>query len=418
MKKLFASDLLPLGVVAALGPLFVFPRERWMWVLLAIPLFWLGALLAGRSWFRRTPIDAAIVLLAVWAFLSMLGVSEIEGSISKAAGFVYGIVVFYAVVAAARNGKRIKWGIGVFLAAGIVVAAVGTLSRPEIGSAAVIDSSKVFSALPRIDMNIERAEEGVNPNPLGGTLLLFIPLGLALIPGIQKKNGEADDKNRILFALVILSVVIVDFAAIVYGRSFGAWAGLIFSLMILGRRKRWLKAVIGIGIVVALALFLVGVDRPVSPLDRSLRGVLVHSINSRYPLWAAGVAAIKDRPFLGVGLDQLRLREDMGYERAHAHNQFIHTAAELGIPGLAAYLAILVGAGWMTHKVEKSKKPKWMKDAAQGLAVGQAGLAVFGLADAIVLGAKPGLFFWISLALITAIYLAPDEEEKAELACS
>ena len=348
----------------------------------------------------------------------MLGIADIEGSVAKAAGLVYGIVVFYAVVSAAKTEGRIKLGIAAFLAASIIIALVGTLGRTAVASARGIDSNKVFSALPRVDLNIERAEQGVNPNPLGGTLLLFLPLGLAMIPELTKKYEKDGERYRKLFLFLSITAVVVALAAVIYGRSFGAWAALLFCLAILDRKKRWLKAAIGTGIIVAVAIFWVKIDRPSLPNDGSLRGTLVRSVSSRYPLWAAGIAAAGERPVFGVGMDQLRLREDVGYVRAHAHNQFINTAAEVGIPALAAYLAILFGAGWMTMRVEKSKKPRWMKDAAQGLAVGQVGLAVFGLADAIALGAKPGLFFWISLSLIASIYLAPDEDKKAEIACS
>jgi len=391
-----------------LGPLFVFPRGRWMWILLIVPVFWLLADVLERGWFRRTPVDAAIAFLAVWVLFSLLGVSDVAASLSKAAGFVYGILVFYAVVAAARTGARIKWGIAAFLAASVVIAVIGTLNRPEISSASPIDAHRVFSILPRINISIERAEAGVNPNPLGGTLLVFLPLGFTLIPGLLKKK---------LYLLLVLIVIAIDLAAIFYGRSFGAWAALLFSLAILDRRRRWLKAAVGIGLIVVIASFWVRIDQPVLPGDSSLRGALVHSISSRYNLWATGIAAVKERPLFGSGLDQFRLREDVGYDQAHAHNQFLHTAAELGIPGLAAYLAILIGAGWMVFRIEKSKKPQWMKDAAQGLAVGQIGLAVFGLVDAIALGAKPGLFFWISLSLIASIYLSRDEETKADNTC-
>jgi hypothetical protein len=46
----------------------------------------------------------------------------------------------------------------------------------------------------------------------------------------------------------------------------------------------------------------------------------------------------------------------------------------------------------------------WMRVAAQGLAAGQLAHFIFGLVDSIPLGAKPGTFFWFSLALIAAMY--------------
>jgi O-antigen ligase len=103
-------------------------------------------------------------------------------------------------------------------------------------------------------------------------------------------------------------------------------------------------------------------------------------------------------------MDRLRYDPGIGYESAHAHNQLIHTAAELGIPGLAAYLAILIGAGWMCLDVSKRARAAWMRDAARGLGAGQLAFLIFGMGDAIPLGGKNGVFFWVSLALIAAMY--------------
>jgi O-antigen ligase len=103
-------------------------------------------------------------------------------------------------------------------------------------------------------------------------------------------------------------------------------------------------------------------------------------------------------------MDRLRYDPGIGHESAHAHNQLIHTAAELGIPGLAAYLAILIGAGWMCLNVSKRARAAWMRDAARGLGAGQLAFLIFGMGDAIPLGGKNGVFFWVSLALIAAMY--------------
>ena len=103
-------------------------------------------------------------------------------------------------------------------------------------------------------------------------------------------------------------------------------------------------------------------------------------------------------------MNRLRLDPGIGYENAHAHNQFITTGAELGIPGLVAYIAILIGAGWMAWVVWKRSGDPWMRAAAAGLIAGQLAFHIFGLGDAIPLGSKPNALFWVSLALITAIY--------------
>jgi len=79
----------------------------------------------------------------------------------------------------------------------------------------------------------------------------------------------------------------------------------------------------------------------------------------------------------------------------------------MGIPSLMAYVAILIVAGRMTVKVSRAgpQMPLWMVQTMRGLAWGQIAFGIFGLADAISLGAKTSVFFWMSLAIMTSIYL-------------
>ena len=86
----------------------------------------------------------------------------------------------------------------------------------------------------------------------------------------------------------------------------------------------------------------------------------------------------------------------------------------MGIPALIALLALLAGAGFLCIQVWKKAPRAWMKMTALGLAAGQLAHLIFGIFDSIPLGAKPGIFFWLSLALITALHnhVSFDQEKK------
>ena len=215
-----------------------------------------------------------------------------------------------------------------------------------------------------------------------------------------------------LLLLSLASVVLL--AALFLSQSYGAWIALILSVWLIGlspKRKVW---------SLAGALVLCGVIYAIGPLRRAIApfaiigtagtgetaptaNVVRVKIEQRYGYWTAGIGAIRRAPVFGVGMNRLRLDPGITYEGAHAHNQFITTGAELGIPGLVAYFAILVGAGWMAWVVWKRSGDPWMRAAAAGLIAGQAAFHIFGLGDAIPLGSKPDVLFWVSLALIAAI---------------
>jgi putative inorganic carbon (HCO3(-)) transporter len=127
-------------------------------------------------------------------------------------------------------------------------------------------------------------------------------------------------------------------------------------------------------------------------------------ILNRMQLWNLAINTIKEHPIFGIGMNYIRKNPQVRYEQAHVHNHFLHTAAELGIPGLIAYLAILIGVGFMCFEIWRKSKVVWIKMAALGLGCGQLAHFIFGMADSIPLGAKVGIFFWFSLALIAAMY--------------
>jgi O-antigen ligase len=124
---------------------------------------------------------------------------------------------------------------------------------------------------------------------------------------------------------------------------------------------------------------------------------------------------IRRHPLLGIGLNQFRTLPEVRYFLSHAHNQFLHVAVEIGIPALIAFMAILLALGYMAVQVWKTSPNRWMRYTVLGLGWGQLAHLFFCLTDAIPPGAKVGILFWISLALITALYqLSLRQTNKAQ----
>jgi putative inorganic carbon (HCO3(-)) transporter len=91
------------------------------------------------------------------------------------------------------------------------------------------------------------------------------------------------------------------------------------------------------------------------------------------------------------------------FDLAHAHNIYLQTALDGGVPALVAYLATIGLA--LTMAWQCSSRARGAEGA---LALGLFGTLVagqtFGLGDAVALGAKIGLFFWWNLGLIAAVF--------------
>jgi putative inorganic carbon (HCO3(-)) transporter len=128
--------------------------------------------------------------------------------------------------------------------------------------------------------------------------------------------------------------------------------------------------------------------------------------------WSSGIHAIHDFPLTGMGMNGFRKLMPTRYptsltgtrDMAHAHNSFLQAALDLGIPGLIAYAAIwMVTAVLLITVYRRSGVPVY-RILAGGLGAGLIAQFIFGIFDAIPLGSKVGVLFWLTLALAGGLH--------------
>jgi len=133
------------------------------------------------------------------------------------------------------------------------------------------------------------------------------------------------------------------------------------------------------------------------------------TLNFRQILWPWAVRGIKDFRFTGSGLGTFRVvvrhlypvNIDPNYDIAHAHNVFLQMALDVGIPGLIAYLAMLLisaGAAWQLVKRDQS-----LRAVSAGLLVSLAAFHTFGLTDTLALGSKSSVLLWAIFGLLAVM---------------
>ena len=137
----------------------------------------------------------------------------------------------------------------------------------------------------------------------------------------------------------------------------------------------------------------------------------------------------------------------------HAHNEFFQAALDLGIPGLIAFIAVYIASFWMLIRIWQihhvnlqrttRKQPAtipitqsggWLlggyipslldkhliKMAVLGLGGGLLAHMLWGMTDAMALGARPAFLFWVILGLICGLhqqvqaYLATGDAKGSE----
>jgi O-antigen ligase len=132
-------------------------------------------------------------------------------------------------------------------------------------------------------------------------------------------------------------------AAIVFSTARGAWLAAVIMgvvLALLGRSRRVLAVpalLVVLGAVVLSAS--PGLRAQVPPLA-SLEGINAH----RLAIYRANLDIVRAHPVFGLGFGRYRPHAKPFYEahpladrRSHAHNNFLHLAAEAGLIGVAAF---------------------------------------------------------------------------------
>jgi putative inorganic carbon (HCO3(-)) transporter len=424
------ADWLEVALLAAMAPFFVFPKTDRIWPFWVFPVIWIlrwvvegkgevdqkGGTIRALRGLRphRTIIDLAMAVFAIQLFISCLVVADIEASLPKISGILYGILVFYALVRVLKSRRLIRAGIGVFIAGGVTLTVIGMIgmfeSREPFADKLL---TFLFKKVPHKNWGFQGAELGLNPNAVAGVMTIFVPLCAILAAwGLTKRGKENNLISRYLYTALFSLLTLYYCLVLFLSQSIGSWVALILSLWLV--LPSW--KVRAVGFIPTMALLAIVLLVIPGKYDHATakqgKPFWKTKVEARHRWWDEGLKAVGEKPVTGIGVNQLRMRPGFGYEHSHAHNQMLHTAAELGIPGLVAYLAILMAAWWMSWEVWRKATVGWMRVAAQGLAAGQLAHFIFGLGDSIPLGAKPGIFFWFSLALITAMYHYVRRERK------
>jgi putative inorganic carbon (HCO3(-)) transporter len=410
------THLLGEGVVLFLAtPFLLFPAfssPATAAALLVIALTWIV------NWrrFPQTPLNGALLIWGLSLAVGILVSADPDLTLPKATGLILGLAAWRYTSLFVTDARRLRWAGAAYLLLALGFVLLGILGadwRLKIPwLASVINLAP--SALLRLP---EAPNEGVQLNQLAGTLLLALPLTVSLalngsIAGLSRSRRRA---------LGALSLVLLGL--LVLSQSRGGWLGGMVGLGALAwlwwralpagpLRRRAGLSFAGFLLIVVLAVAVIGPANLQSLWQEPPRDTVLGNLGTlgfRQEVWRWALVGIEDFPFTGTGLGTFRrvaprlypIAVPATYDIAHAHNIFLQVALDLGLPGLAAYLALLALAlrlGWQAARRDPALRP-W----AWGLCAGLLALHAYGLADALAPGSKPALLFWLALGLLCAM---------------
>ena len=414
------------AVVLLAAPFLLFPAYRptlTVGALAALVLVWLLRWFATGHPGISTPLDVSLLLLLVMVPIAVWASALPDLTLPKVTGLILGIATFRAMVHTGRRPPYLVWVVVVFLLAGLVLALLGLLGTDWTNKVAGL--RQFLMRIPRLITSLPGAEEGIHANELAGTLILFLPVSLAVTQARGFDRPMADWMLRL--GALLLSLFLAGVLLLTQSRS--AWVGVAAGLAAMGwLRWRWFRwLLLGAALLAVVALCLVGPGRVVQtifdadPIAGTETLVGRVSLEGRVELWNRAWYAIQDFPFTGTGLGTFREVVHVLYplfltgrtvDVGHVHNLFLQVALDLGLPGLIAYLALVGTAFWICWRVATSRGPAGaFPDQNQSwLALGVLGslvaFHVYGLTDAIALGAKPGVAFWMLLALAVLLWVS------------
>lgn len=243
-----------------------------------------------------------------------------------------------------------------------------------------------------------------NPNILAEYLVMMIPLSISLFWYSKKIHKK----------VIFLGTSLILILALVLTLSRGGWVGFAFSALIfmILVEKRLLLSIIPIGVGGIYFLPQTILNRIMSIFN------LADSSNAyRLTMWSISMDIIKDNPIAGVGFGHLPFKQTFEtYIRTmptyHAHNTYLETAAEIGIPGLIAFLFFLFILFKYGIKNLIQQDNKYIKIMAAGVFSGLGGLLAHGAAENVLYLTKIIIHFWILVAFILILTRIKEKEEK------
>ncbi len=178
-----------------------------------------------------------------------------------------------------------------------------------------------------------------DPNDFALALNLILPFAFHLLV----------TERRVLARAILLFCLSLFTVGIVATQSRGGLVALLVVGVGLGIANRRRVAVVGLLALCCLLILVVAGPEYWERQSSIITYQADASAQGRLVAWRAGLAMLADRPLTGVGLDGFSTAYGLRYgldtrefRWIAPHNAYIQVAAELGIPGILCYLALMI----------------------------------------------------------------------------
>jgi putative inorganic carbon (HCO3(-)) transporter len=360
-------------------------------------LLWAGKMvMAKKLLLKRTPFDEIIGLLVILSAASITGSPDRDFSFYNYYHLMGRYILTYYLVinnlSSFSQVRRLVWSI---LASAVFVTLYGFyqyIHGVDISAFQWVDGDQFPELKVRVFSTLK------NPNLLAGFLVVVMSLAVGLGLYAETMKGK----------LMSLALVAVLGTCLVLTYCRGAWLSIVavtaLCARLYNRRVLWFFLLIPLVVLFCQDAVMERLVSIVNPTDTSS--------TLRLALWESTIAMIMDKPLLGIGWgaywmvypDYDFFLNNPAATIVHAHNMYLHIAAEIGIPGLLVFLCIIYGHTRKAMDVLGRTKNRRVAGVMLGIVAAILGLAVSGVTDYIMFNVQMSMLFWLLNAIVIVVW--------------
>lgn len=342
---------------------------------------WLG----GGAYRARTPLDLPLLCFLATSSVGLWATYERDVSLARMPfevavgwqkyGLILAAVLLCLALARLPNARAVWVATAGLVGAGALAGLYFVLTQDFAAGPAK------FGLLSRIGVALQAFRptvplHAIGSNQAGAVMAMMAPAGLQLALGGWRARRQPIGRWAVAFAAACL---LMTGAGLLLSASRGAWLALAVALLLwaawaAGGKLPALQAhrvdrllIPGFALTVALIAF-----RPL--ITPFIQGFMGEGIN-RLELMRLSTLLVRDHPFTGIGLGTYPLLFSTYVLLIHVgfigspHNLYIELAAEQGVAGLLAFLALVAAAGglaWSAAGRLAVRPPDTQPDAGRG----------------------------------------------------
>jgi O-antigen ligase len=298
---------------------------------------WL-ATLAARGGTRRVLLadapwlTAILVAFLAWSGLSAIWAESPAEAVGSTLRFALNALLVPIVYFAVRDRRHVTWVFAVFVVGTLLSVAWGVATEPTAGSAAAAQTGRLVGAR-------------VEANALATLLLVAVVFAGALALAAPRRVAAA---RPIALAAAVIGLT-AFFATFSRAGIVALATVLIVGVFYAGRWRSGLVALMLVAVLVGTAYVSASGSGAVDRLTSA-------NTSGRGDLWTVGWRMVTANPIAGVGSGNYTTvearyliypgtveRDDLILDKPLvAHNIYLHVLAEMGVVGLALFMAILL----------------------------------------------------------------------------